>query len=61
MSFNNATSSVNVLLNALVIEIATPSGDVAPELLVAAKKAGVGAVYKMGSAWAIAAATPHST
>jgi len=33
----------------------TPSGDVAPELLVAAKKAGVGAVYKMGSAWAIGA------
>jgi histidinol dehydrogenase len=33
----------------------TPSGDVAPELLVAARKAGVEAVYKMGSAWAIGA------
>ncbi len=32
-----------------------PSGDVAPELLVAAKKAGVDAVYKVGSAWAIGA------
>ncbi len=33
----------------------TPSGDVAPELLVAAHKAGVDTVYKMGSAWAIGA------
>lgn len=33
----------------------TPTGDVAPELLVAAKKAGVDAVYKAGSAWAIGA------
>ncbi|WP_319524151.1 histidinol dehydrogenase [uncultured Desulfosarcina sp.] len=33
----------------------TPSGEVAPQLLVAAQKAGVDAVYKMGSAWAIAA------
>lgn len=33
----------------------TPSGEVAPQLLVAAKKAGVDAVYKMGSAWAIGA------
>jgi len=33
----------------------TASGMVAPELLVAAKKAGVHAVYKMGSAWAIGA------
>ena len=33
----------------------TPSGGVAPELLVAAKKSGVDAVYKMGSAWAIGA------
>ena len=33
----------------------TPSGTVAPELLVAAQKAGVDAVYKMGSAWAIGA------
>ena len=32
-----------------------PSGDVAPHLLVAAKKAGVDAVYKVGSAWAIGA------
>lgn len=33
----------------------TPSGEVAPQLLVAAQKAGVDAVYKMGSAWAIGA------
>jgi histidinol dehydrogenase len=33
----------------------TPSGDVAPELLVAARKAGVDEVYKVGSAWAIGA------
>lgn len=33
----------------------TPSGAVAPHLLVAAKKAGVDAVYKVGSAWAVAA------
>jgi len=33
----------------------TPSGEVAPQLLVAAEKAGVDAVYKMGSAWAIGA------
>ncbi|BBO75147.1 histidinol dehydrogenase [Desulfosarcina widdelii] len=33
----------------------TPSGEVAPQLLVAAKKAGVDVVYKMGSAWAIGA------
>ncbi len=33
----------------------TAKGTVAPELLVAAKKAGVDAVYKMGSAWAVAA------
>ena len=32
-----------------------PSGEVAPHLLVAAKKAGVDTVYKVGSAWAIAA------
>ena len=32
-----------------------PSGTVAPHLLVAAKKAGVDAVYKVGSAWAIGA------
>ncbi|BBO71878.1 histidinol dehydrogenase [Desulfosarcina alkanivorans] len=31
------------------------SGEVAPHLLVAAKKAGVDAVYKVGSAWAIGA------
>jgi histidinol dehydrogenase len=30
-----------------------PSGEVAPHLLVAAKKVGVDAVYKVGSAWAI--------
>lgn len=33
----------------------TPSGEVSPHLLVAAKKAGVDAIYKMGSAWAIGA------
>ncbi|MGA6926979.1 MAG: histidinol dehydrogenase [Desulfosarcina sp.] len=33
----------------------TPAGKVAPHLLVAAKKAGVDAVYKVGSAWAIGA------
>jgi histidinol dehydrogenase len=33
----------------------TRSGGVSPHLLVAAKKAGVDAVYKVGSAWAIAA------
>ena len=33
----------------------TASGEVAPHLLVAAKKAGVDAVYKVGSAWAIGA------
>lgn len=33
----------------------TPSGKVAPHLLVAAKKAGVDAVYKVGSAWGIGA------
>jgi histidinol dehydrogenase len=33
----------------------TPSGGVSPYLLVAAKKAGVDTVYKMGSAWAIGA------
>jgi len=33
----------------------TSSGEVAPQLLVAAQKAGVDAVYKMGSAWAICA------
>ena len=33
----------------------TAQGTVAPHLLVAAKKAGVDAVYKVGSAWAIAA------
>jgi len=33
----------------------TKSGGVSPHLLVAAKKAGVDAVYKAGSAWAIAA------
>ena len=33
----------------------TKSGEVAPELLVAAKQAGVDAVYKAGSAWAIGA------
>ncbi|MBR9987211.1 MAG: histidinol dehydrogenase [Desulfosarcina sp.] len=32
-----------------------PSGEVAPHLLMAAKKAGVDAVYKVGSAWAIGA------
>ena len=32
-----------------------PSGQVAPHLLVAAKKVGVDAVYKVGSAWAIGA------
>ncbi len=32
-----------------------PSGEVAPHLLVAAKKVGVDAVYKLGSAWAIGA------
>lgn len=32
-----------------------PSGEVSPHLLVAAKKVGVDAVYKMGSAWAIGA------
>jgi len=40
------------------VVMATPptlSGDIAPQLLVAAKKAGVDAVYKMGSAWAIGA------
>ncbi len=34
-----------------------PSGEVAPHLLVAAKKVGVDAVYKVGSAWAIGALT----
>ena len=34
-----------------------PDGSVAPELLVAAQKAKVDAIYKMGSAWAIAALT----
>ena len=33
----------------------TKSGGVSPHLLVAAKKSGVNAVYKVGSAWAIAA------
>lgn len=33
----------------------TKDGDVAPHLLVAAKKVGVDTVYKVGSAWAIAA------
>jgi len=33
----------------------TPAGGIAPELLVAAKKAGVDVVYKIGSAWAIGA------
>ena len=33
----------------------TPSGAVSPHLLVAARKAGVDAVYKVGSAWAIGA------
>jgi histidinol dehydrogenase len=33
----------------------TKGGGVSPHLLVAAKKAGAGAVYKVGSAWAIAA------
>ena len=33
----------------------TPSGAVSPHLLVAAKKAGVDTIYKMGSAWAIGA------
>jgi histidinol dehydrogenase len=33
----------------------TRSGDINPHLLVAAKKVGVDAVYKVGSAWAIAA------
>ena len=33
----------------------TPDGSVNPHLLVAAKKVGVDAVYKVGSAWAIAA------
>ncbi len=33
----------------------TPSGEVAPQLLVAARKVGVDAVYKVGSAWAIGA------
>jgi histidinol dehydrogenase len=40
------------------VVMATPpmaSGEVAPHLLVAAKKAGVDTVYKVGSAWAIAA------
>jgi len=40
------------------VVMATPptlSGEVAPQLLVAAQKAGVDAVYKMGSAWAIGA------
>lgn len=32
-----------------------PSGEVAPHLLVAAQKAGVDAVYKVGSAWSIGA------
>ncbi|MFO7716465.1 histidinol dehydrogenase [Desulfosarcina sp.] len=32
-----------------------PSGEVAPHLLVAAKKVGVDAVYKVGSAWAVGA------
>ncbi|BBO82969.1 histidinol dehydrogenase [Desulfosarcina ovata subsp. sediminis] len=32
-----------------------PSGEISPYLLVAAKKVGVDAVYKMGSAWAIGA------
>jgi histidinol dehydrogenase len=35
----------------------TRGGGVSPHLLVAAKKAGVDAVYKVGSAWAIAALT----
>jgi histidinol dehydrogenase len=33
----------------------TPTGSVSPYLLVTAKKAGIDAVYKMGSAWAIGA------
>ncbi len=33
----------------------TPSGNVAPHLLVAAKKVGVDNVYKVGSAWAVGA------
>jgi histidinol dehydrogenase len=35
----------------------TPDGTVNPHLLAAAKRAGVDAVYKMGSAWAVAALT----
>lgn len=35
----------------------TPDGKVNPHLLAAAKRAGVDAVYKMGSAWAVAALT----
>jgi histidinol dehydrogenase len=35
----------------------TPDGQVNPHLLVAAKKVGVDAVYKVGSAWAVAALT----
>jgi histidinol dehydrogenase len=33
----------------------TPGGSVSPQLLVAAQKVGIDAVYKVGSAWAIAA------
>jgi histidinol dehydrogenase len=40
-----------------IVMLTPPTGDggVSPHLLVAAKKAGVDAVYKVGSAWAIAA------
>ena len=41
--------------NVVMVTPPMPSGEVAPHLLVAAKKAGVDAVYKVGSAWAIGA------
>jgi histidinol dehydrogenase len=41
--------------NVVMVTPPTAKGTVAPHLLVAASKAGVDAVYKVGSAWAIAA------
>ncbi|WP_319405027.1 histidinol dehydrogenase [uncultured Desulfosarcina sp.] len=41
--------------NVVMVTPPMPSGEVAPHLLVAAKKVGVDAVYKVGSAWAIGA------
>lgn len=41
--------------NLIMVTPPTADGTVAPHLLVAASKAGVDAVYKVGSAWAIAA------